>query len=191
MADIITVNLISGFLEFVLFGIFLILAPAALVLLVRRHRDAAGRRAGVPGMDSQSSGSVMAVGVRRTFALVMSSGATLWDLRRSPLVVANVLFLILNIAVSTTVSKCTLTYLNCFVFRFFAAFHFLGSAFDRGDCQDRRGSTDYRIPQRPWRTYTSRAPCYPSDQHVHWRCSDCTPSLRALSKWKLISLTSK
>ena len=40
MINIITINLVSGFLKFTLFGIFIILSFASLILLVRRHRTA-------------------------------------------------------------------------------------------------------------------------------------------------------
>ena len=110
MVDLITTNLISGFLEFVLFGIFLILCPVALTLLIRRHRVGAGQRVGAPGLDSQttavSSSRVLAVNLHRVLALVRSWGVTVWALRRSPLIIANVLFLFFNTVVSIRTNSC-------------------------------------------------------------------------------------
>lgn len=82
MIDFITANLISGFVEFTLFGIFAVLSSASLVLLLRRHRVVYGA-----SHDSNNGTAPW----RRLVAGV-------WGLRRSPLIIANVL-LILTVTV--------------------------------------------------------------------------------------------
>ncbi|KAI0753185.1 hypothetical protein C8Q80DRAFT_1096103 [Daedaleopsis nitida] len=72
MINIVTANFVSGFMEFTLFGIFMILSPASLILLVRRH---------------QSGSSAPTVKIRKGLAFA-------WKLRKSPLIVANVLFIL-------------------------------------------------------------------------------------------------
>nr|VWP00377.1 SH3 domain-containing protein [Ganoderma boninense] len=82
MIDFITANLVSGFVEFTLFGIFMLLSSASLVLLLRRHRIVYGAP-----HDSKERTAPW-----RKLAL------TIWGLRRSPLILANVL-LILTVTV--------------------------------------------------------------------------------------------
>ncbi|KAI0741001.1 hypothetical protein C8Q76DRAFT_791368 [Earliella scabrosa] len=71
MISIITVNLVSGFLEFTLFGIFIILSFASLILLVRRHCTAFAADRNPLSSNSSTPSSV----------------------RKSPLVIANVLLM--------------------------------------------------------------------------------------------------
>ncbi|TBU27905.1 hypothetical protein BD311DRAFT_664523 [Dichomitus squalens] len=78
MININTVNLVSSFLEFTLFGIFVLLSPVSLVLLARRHRK-------VYGQSHELSDDAPRWRNRLS---------TTWGLRRSPLILANVLLML-------------------------------------------------------------------------------------------------
>ncbi|PIL33645.1 hypothetical protein GSI_04268 [Ganoderma sinense ZZ0214-1] len=79
MIDFITANLISGFLEFTLFGIFMVLSAASLVLLLRRYCM-------IYGTSRDSN--------QRTTPWWHNLPSKIWGLRRSPLVLANVLLIL-------------------------------------------------------------------------------------------------
>ena len=78
MVNIITVNLVSSFLEFTLFGIFAVISPVSLILLLRRHRTAHG-----PLYDPADNAPLW----RKQLSM-------LWGLRRSPLIFANILLML-------------------------------------------------------------------------------------------------
>ena len=82
MVSVLQANLISGFLECILFGIFFVTSTASLVLLLRRHR----KHQGVPEIITIA---------RSTSAFRWKSwAAALWSLRHSPLILATVIFMV-------------------------------------------------------------------------------------------------
>ena len=90
MLDTVTLVLVSGFLEFTLFGIFLILSPVSLALLVRRHQ-----RVYTPTFV-----------FKEDYPLWRKRLLRLWHLGRSPLITATVLFML-------TITVVGLLYILC------------------------------------------------------------------------------
>ena len=93
MVDVVTADLISGFLECILYGIFFVLSTTSLSLLILRYREAYG----VLGR----GGLGQACFLKKWLVLA-------WGLRRSPLIVANALLMITISAVRMTASDITL-----------------------------------------------------------------------------------
>ena len=90
MLDTVTLVLVSGFLEFTLYGIFLILSPVSLALLVRRHQ-----RVYAPTFV-----------LREGYPLWRKRFSCLWHLGRSPLITATILFML-------TITVVGLLYVLC------------------------------------------------------------------------------
>ena len=86
MVSVLQANLISGFLECILYGIFFIASTASLLLLLRRHRT----RHYVPET----------VGDSVTIFRWKKWIANWWSLRHSPLILATVIFMTTISAVS-------------------------------------------------------------------------------------------
>lgn len=82
--NVITSNIVAGFVECTLYGIFILLSSFALVLLYRRHRL---RNATLGPTES-------------TLPPLLRWIAQLWKLRKAPLVVATFLLIISVTAVS-------------------------------------------------------------------------------------------
>ena len=95
MADFITANLISILLQFTLFGIFLILATASLILLTRRHNKSFASPSSSSGL-SDAKGSTASLALLR----IQRWGVAALGVRRSPLIIANILLLLSVTAVS-------------------------------------------------------------------------------------------
>ena len=93
MVDVVTADLISGFLECILYGIFFVLSTTSLSLLILRHREAYGV------LDSEES---------RQARYLKKWLVSAWSLRRSPLIVANALLMITITAVRMTASHLIL-----------------------------------------------------------------------------------
>ena len=93
MADFVTANLVASFLQFTVFGVFLLLSSASLALLTRRHHAAFGN---TPFHEAGVHRAPSKIGARSLHEI----GMRIWSFRHSPMIIANVLIALTVIAVS-------------------------------------------------------------------------------------------